>query len=138
MGGGRQWARTLWVAGGVAGGLAVLAGITWALWLLFGMWIALATLVALVVAVGDLPLAVVANRLAGCHTGAEALLGRMAVVTQPFEEDPASGRSRGVVKLDGARWTARTTTGGAPLVAGAHVRVQGIQGLVLEVEPDER
>jgi membrane-bound serine protease (ClpP class) len=42
----------------------------------------------------------------------------------------------GIVMVDGARWRARTNRA-TPIGAGAPVRVVEVQGLVLEVEPEE-
>ena len=45
-------------------------------------------------------------------------------------------RSRGHVSLDGGLWRARTNRA-TPIEAGERVRVVAIDGLVLEVEPEE-
>ena len=42
----------------------------------------------------------------------------------------------GIVLIDGARWRARTNRA-TPIAAGDAVRVVEVQGLVLEVEPEE-
>ena len=42
----------------------------------------------------------------------------------------------GVVLIDGARWRARTNRA-TPIPAGSPIRVVEIDGLVLEVEPEE-
>lgn len=57
--------------------------------------------------------------------GAEALVGRRAVVVTPVAP-------RGQVKLDGEVWEARSST---VLVPGDEAIVAGIDGLVLDVEP---
>jgi membrane-bound serine protease (ClpP class) len=56
--------------------------------------------------------------------GAETLLGKEAVVTEPL-------RPTGQVRLDGEIWQARSETGAAP---GDRVRVTGRDGLTLLVE----
>lgn len=58
--------------------------------------------------------------------GQEALIGTVGTVRVTL--DP-----KGVVHARGEQWTARTT--GGPIAAGTAVRVTGIEGLTLEVEP---
>jgi membrane-bound serine protease (ClpP class) len=89
--------------------------------------------VALVVGGG----AVLAGRLAWrarrtpSVTGAEGLVGRHAVVRH------LTGDGDGTLHLDGAWWRARAT-GDGPLVPGKEVRVVGLDGLNLLVEPSGR
>ena len=59
-------------------------------------------------------------------SGQESLIGMTGTVRVPL--DP-----HGVVHARGEEWTARSTTG--PVVAGTAVRVTGIEGLTLVVEP---
>ena len=56
--------------------------------------------------------------------GAEALIGRRAVVVRPLTP-------RGQVKLDGELWEARSAL---PAQPGDQVVVRGVEGLVLEVD----
>jgi membrane protein implicated in regulation of membrane protease activity len=57
--------------------------------------------------------------------GAETLIGREAVVSEPC-------RPLGQVRLDGEIWEARCDAGASP---GARVRIVGRDGLTLVVEP---
>ena len=59
-------------------------------------------------------------------TGRTALLGSEGVVTTPLSP-------RGVVQLAAERWTAESTAGQLP--SGTRVRVVGVEGLTLRVEP---
>jgi membrane-bound serine protease (ClpP class) len=61
--------------------------------------------------------------------GREGMIGRMGLAEVPVDPD-------GVVVIDGARWRARTNRA-TPIAAGERVRVVEVQGLVLEVEPEE-
>jgi membrane-bound serine protease (ClpP class) len=70
-------------------------------------------------------------RRAPSVTGAEGLVGRHAVVRD------LTGDGDGTLHLDGAWWRARATSDG-PLVPGQEVRVVGLDGLDLLVEPSGR
>lgn len=59
-------------------------------------------------------------------TGKEALIGAIAIARQALEPE-------GFVFLEGERWRARSVAG--PVPAGHPVRVVGIEGLLLLVEP---
>jgi membrane-bound serine protease (ClpP class) len=59
-------------------------------------------------------------------TGKEGLIGQHAVVRRPLDPD-------GMVFVDGELWRARSL--GDPVPAGQLVRVVGVEGLVLLVEP---
>ncbi|MCS7051842.1 MAG: nodulation protein NfeD, partial [Thermomicrobium sp.] len=59
-------------------------------------------------------------------TGREALLGARALVRRPLEPE-------GLVFVEGELWRARSVAGSIP--AGQPVRVVGMEGLVLLVEP---
>jgi membrane-bound serine protease (ClpP class) len=60
--------------------------------------------------------------------GRESMLGEMGVARSPIDPD-------GTVEVRGAPWRARTNRA-TPLAAGDRLRVVGIDGLVLEVEPE--
>jgi membrane-bound serine protease (ClpP class) len=73
--------------------------------------------------------AAVRARFSTPTVGREGMVGRMGTAEVAVEPD-------GVVLVDGARWQARTNRA-TPIAAGAAVRVVEVQGLVLEVEPEE-
>ena len=73
--------------------------------------------------------AAVRARFSTPTVGREGMLGRMGTAEVPVDPD-------GIVMIDGARWRARTNRA-TPIAAGDAVRVVEIQGLVLEVEPEE-
>jgi membrane-bound serine protease (ClpP class) len=73
--------------------------------------------------------AAVRARFSTPTVGREGMLGRMGTAEVPIAPD-------GIVMVDGARWRARTNRA-TPIGAGAPVRVVEVQGLVLEVEPEE-
>ena len=60
--------------------------------------------------------------------GRESMLGEVGVATDAVDPE-------GVVEVQGAPWRARTNRA-TPIEAGAPVRVTGIDGLLLEVEPE--
>jgi membrane-bound serine protease (ClpP class) len=74
-------------------------------------------------------------RRAPSLTGAEGLVGRRAVVRDRTRTGDGDGG--GTLHLDGAWWRARAT-GDRPLVPGQEVRVVGLDGLDLVVEPAGR
>lgn len=119
----------LMLAGGaLAGGLAAAVGID-ALWLQL--------LIAVVVSVGLLgfvrPVAKKHLRTSGTtRTGAAALVGRRGVVVETVDSE------RGLIKLAGEIWTARSYDGSSIIEAGRDVDVIEIQGataLVFDAEP---
>jgi len=61
--------------------------------------------------------------------GREGLIGTLATVEVDVAPD-------GVVLIAGSRWRARTNRA-TPIAAGAHARIVAVEGLVLEVEPEE-
>jgi membrane-bound serine protease (ClpP class) len=61
--------------------------------------------------------------------GREGMIGEMGTAEVAVSPD-------GVVLIGGARWRARTNRA-TPIAAGAPVRVIAVEGLVLEVEPEE-
>ena len=60
--------------------------------------------------------------------GRESMMGEMGVATSDIDPD-------GTVQVRGAPWRARTNRA-TPLTSGDRLRVVGIDGLVLEVEPE--
>ena len=73
--------------------------------------------------------AAVRARFSTPTVGREGMLGRMGTAEVPIDPD-------GIAMIDGARWRARTNRA-TPIAAGDSVRVVEIDGLVLEVEPEE-
>jgi membrane-bound serine protease (ClpP class) len=73
--------------------------------------------------------AAVRARFSTPTVGREGMVGRMGTAEVPVAPD-------GIVLIDGARWRARTNRA-TPIAAGDTVRVAEIQGLVLEVQPEE-
>jgi len=73
--------------------------------------------------------AAVRARFSTPTVGREGMVGRMGVAEVPIDPD-------GVALIDGARWRARTNRA-TPIAAGDAVRVVEVDGLVLEVEPEE-
>jgi membrane-bound serine protease (ClpP class) len=71
----------------------------------------------------------VRTRFATPTIGREWLLGEMGTATTSLSPD-------GVVLVAGARWRARTNRA-TPVAAGAPIRVVGIDGVTLDVEPQE-
>jgi membrane-bound serine protease (ClpP class) len=78
--------------------------------------------------VGALP-AFVRSRFSTPTIGREALVGEVGEADVGVDPD-------GVVVIRGSRWRARTNRA-TPILAGASVRVVAVEGLVLEVEPEE-
>jgi membrane-bound serine protease (ClpP class) len=78
--------------------------------------------------VGGLP-AFVRSRFSTPTIGREALVGELGEAEVAVDPD-------GVVMIRGSRWRARTNRA-TPIGAGASVRVVAVEGLVLEVEPEE-
>ncbi|MFM8304322.1 MAG: NfeD family protein, partial [Actinomycetota bacterium] len=73
--------------------------------------------------------AAVRARFSTPTVGREGMVGKMGTAEVPIDPD-------GVALIDGARWRARTNRA-TPIEAGAPVRVVEVDGLVLEVEPEE-
>jgi membrane-bound serine protease (ClpP class) len=63
-------------------------------------------------------------------TGVEQLVGALGEVTQSF--DGVSGTTTGMVRVHGELWRARSSS---TIAAGSRIRVLGVNGLTLEVEP---
>jgi len=73
--------------------------------------------------------AAVRARFSTPTVGREGMVGRLGTAEVPIDPD-------GIAMIDGARWRARTNRA-TPIAAGDPVRVVEIDGLVLEVEPEE-
>ena len=73
--------------------------------------------------------AMVRSRFGTPTIGREAMIGAMGAASSDLGPD-------GTVRIDGAMWKA-TTNRATPIAAGDPVRVVSIDGLVLEVEPEE-
>ena len=73
--------------------------------------------------------AAVRARFSTPTVGREGMLGRMGTAEVPIDPD-------GVALIDGARWRARTNRA-TPIGAGDPLRVIEVDGLILEVEPEE-
>jgi membrane-bound serine protease (ClpP class) len=69
-----------------------------------------------------------AQRQQRVHTGWEEMIGAVGEVRVPL--DPV-----GQVFVEGALWRARADESGAPVPAGARVRIREVDGLTLHVEP---
>jgi membrane-bound serine protease (ClpP class) len=73
--------------------------------------------------------AAVRARFSTPTVGREGMVGRMGTAEVPIDPD-------GVALIDGARWRARTNRA-TPIGSGDVLRVVEVDGLVLEVEPEE-
>jgi len=104
-----------------AGAVAVGGAPTWAQLVLFSV-----ALLVLLVVVRPIALR---HRQSGppLRTGVDALVGQVATAISAVDRDG------GQVKIGGEVWTARAA-GGAPIMAGARVRVVVIQGATALVE----
>jgi membrane-bound serine protease (ClpP class) len=92
-------------------------------------WVLILVILATVVfMVSAMPIAV-RSRFSTPTIGREGLVGEMGEAAVAIAPD-------GVVLLRGARWRARTNRA-TPIPAGAPIRVVEVDGLVLEVEPEE-
>ncbi|MGH9118297.1 MAG: NfeD family protein [Acidimicrobiales bacterium] len=93
-------------------------------------WIALGTGIVgiLIFFIGAAP-AVARSRFSTATIGREWMIGELGLASTAIDPD-------GVVSVRGAPWKARTNRA-TPIDAGAEVRVAGIDGLALEVEPLE-
>ncbi|MGH9226839.1 MAG: NfeD family protein [Acidimicrobiales bacterium] len=110
--------------------------------LLFGSWFLfpgdrrVGWLVILAVVAGTVLFAVrgmlsmVRSRFSTPTIGRESMIGEPAEATTPIDPE-------GMVRLRGALWRARVNRA-TPIVAGEAVKVVAIDGLVLEVEADDR
>jgi membrane-bound serine protease (ClpP class) len=93
-------------------------------------WFAIGLITVLVVLfmVNGMP-TMVRTRFATPTIGRESMIGELGTATAAVNPD-------GIVTVLGAPWRARTNRA-TPIVAGAPIRVIGIDGLLLEVEPLE-
>jgi membrane-bound serine protease (ClpP class) len=101
--------------------LAVVAAILW----IDGPWAWVLVGVAAVVEIGESFLWVWWSRRRRSTVGAEAMIGRQAVVVLPC-------RPEGQVRIDGELWQARCDQGADP---GQNVTVEALEGLTLVVRP---
>jgi len=111
--------------------LAVVLGVLVRVWDLSG---AAAALVLGLWVLKDLvlfPVLRIAYEPAGGSGGAENVLGALAVVSVALDPE-------GWVRIGAERWRARVASRHAPVSAGASVRVVGVEGLLLQVEPAQR
>ncbi len=114
-------------------GIGVVAYVVGSLMLFDGVsigWLPLVTGVAgmVVLMLAGLP-ATVRSRFSTPTIGRESMIGEMG-------EAMAETAPDGVVRVRDALWSARTNRA-TPIAAGQRVRVTGIDGLALEVEPEE-
>ena len=94
-----------------------------------------ASILAMIVGVAGTPLFMVAGmpsmiraRFSTPTIGRESMVGRMGTALADVSPE-------GTVEIQGAQWRARTNRA-TPIPAGEPVRVTGIDGLLLEVEPE--
>ncbi len=94
------------------------------------------TWIALVVGIGGMAIvvfsgmpAMIRTRFATPTIGREWMIGELGTVTTDVSPD-------GMVEIRGAEWRARTNRA-TPVLQGERIRVVEIDGLVLEVEPEE-
>jgi membrane-bound serine protease (ClpP class) len=113
----------------VIGAVSMVAG---SLGLYAGMSVPLVVVVVVLAGaalfVGAAMPAVMRARFSTPTIGRESMLGEMGVARSPVDPD-------GTVEVRGAPWRARTNRA-TPIAAGDPLRVVGIDGLVLEVEPE--
>jgi membrane-bound serine protease (ClpP class) len=107
----------------VAGGLRLYAGPSVSWWVLGVMW-----LLVVLFFVSGMP-AMVRTRFSTPTIGRDAMIGHVGVALSGVDPD-------GTVDINGAPWRARTNRA-TPILSGSPVRVTAIDGLVLEVEPEE-
>ena len=114
-------------------GVGTLALVAGSLLLFDGISIPLVTMIlviasTLVFVISGLP-SVVRTRFSTPTIGREAMIGEMGTALADVTPD-------GTVEIRGAAWRARTNRA-TPIKAGEPVRVVAIEGIVLEVEPEE-
>lgn len=113
----------------IAASVIALAMAEAALWTYAGPYVALGVLLALAVGFGDVVLAAWVNRRVPVQTGAEAMVGRGAVIVK--SESMRGERWHGRIRIDAEIWNAYADSGS--LRAGDPVRVESIEGLRLRV-----
>ncbi len=113
--------------------IATVSLVVGSLWLFDGFPISWITLVA---GIGGISLAMISgmpsmvrSRFGTPTIGREWMIGSMGVAAEEIKRD-------GVVVIDGAPWKARVNRS-TPIPVGDSVRVVAIEGLYLEVEPEE-
>lgn len=114
-------------------GVGTVALVLGSLSLFDGLRIPLATMILVIAAtlvfvISGLP-SVVRTRFSTPTIGREAMVGEMGTALADVAPD-------GTVQIRGASWRARTNRA-TPISAGEAVRVVAIEGVVLEVEPEE-
>ena len=117
----RFW-TVIGAAGLIAGSLTLYAGMT------VPLIVVAVVLAGAALFVGAAMPAVMRARFSTPTIGRESMLGEMGVATSAIDPD-------GTVEVRGAPWRARTNRA-TPLAVGDPMRVVGIDGLVLEVEPE--
>jgi membrane-bound serine protease (ClpP class) len=90
-------------------------------------WIVLVIVVGTALWFGFALTTVVRSRFSTQTIGRDHLVGRVGVAETAVAPD-------GIVSLDGARWSARSTRGSG-IAAGDEVEVQAVEGIILEVDP---
>lgn len=114
---------------------AVALGVAFPLLVLAMLWPDVGLVTVVLVATAGALLAFLADSKLHTLSPREEMIGREGMVAYLFRRD-ANGVYLGNVQIGTESWTARTTPSNAPrLTAGRKVRVTGIDGLVLEVEP---
>ena len=142
----RWWAVALLILAMLAFGIDVQTGVPrfWtvmgAIFLLVGSlflyegislgWVALLTgLIGIMLAMVNGMPSMVRTRFSTATIGRQNMLGELGEVVEAVAPE-------GVVLINGARWRARTNRA-TPVAVGERARVAAIDGLVLEVEPEE-
>lgn len=105
--------------------MIVVVAILLAVFVLPHPWGVVAVGIGVVLEVAETALWIRLSRRAPPRLGPETLVGSLAVVVEPC-------RPLGVVRFHGERWQARCAAGAD---RGVQVRVTGLDGLVLQVEP---
>ena len=106
--------------------MLTLVAVVLALTVIPSPWNWVAVLSAATVDVAETAVLIRLSRRRRAAVGAEAMVGRTAVVVTPLAP-------RGQVKLDGELWDARAA---APVEPGRAVTVRGVDGLVLDVDAE--
>ncbi len=142
----RWWAVALLVAAMLGYAVDVQTGVARAWSVIATIWLTIGSLflfdgasiswITLVAGIGGIALAMISgmpamvrSRFGTPTIGREWMIGLMGVAAEEIKHD-------GVVLIDGAPWKARVNRT-TPIPAGDQVRVVAIEGLFLEVEPEE-
>jgi len=114
-------------------GVASLALLVGSLFLFHDMAVPWITLLVGILGVAGLMIsgmpAMVRTRFGTPTIGREWMVGMLARATEDIKKE-------GVVDVDGAPWRARVNRS-TPIAAGDHVRIVAVEGLYLEIEPEE-